>query len=125
MSAYHDPRAILDPLIYSNTTIGARRLTWRELAEHTAQLGEQYRDWAIICADLDRCEHGRHEGDACFGCGGTSKGNPLLLGTRQIGFTMDGHKIVVPHRDGGKSDPANWRQPRRPPDPVGPATAPQ
>jgi hypothetical protein len=31
-------------------------------------------------ADLDRCEHGRHSIDPCFGCpGGQSLGNKYLL----------------------------------------------
>jgi hypothetical protein len=56
---------------------------------------------AGILADLDRCEHGRHEGDDCTftgGCGGPSKGNPLMREDRTIGFGLDGHPITVPLR---------------------------
>lgn len=36
------------------------------------------RDFRKLAADLDRCEHGRHEGDVCANCGPPgSKGNPL------------------------------------------------
>lgn len=31
----------------------------------------------MLVADLDRCEHGRHEGDVCSGCGGPSHGGVL------------------------------------------------
>lgn len=34
----------------------------------------------ILASDLDRCEHGRHSTDSCFGCpGGKSAGNPFLF----------------------------------------------
>lgn len=36
------------------------------------------RAMATIVSDLDRCEHGRHEGDVCSSCGGPSKGNPCV-----------------------------------------------
>ncbi len=64
--------------------------------------------WRSLMLDLDRCEHGRHEGDVCFGCGGPSLGNPLMgsqdgraayeVVPRQIGFTISGTPIVVPER---------------------------
>jgi hypothetical protein len=31
-----------------------------------------------VLSDLDRCNHGRHEGDACGGCGDRSLGNPKM-----------------------------------------------
>jgi len=60
-----------------------------------------------ILSDLDRCEHGRHEGDECYGCGGPSKGNPVVRewntehGTDRIvgyGIAGDNRPIRLPRR---------------------------
>lgn len=92
-----------------------------------ATYDERCRRLAAIVADLDRCEHGRHEGDNCYECGGPSKGNPLLAGAsnvlrfgddgeasssfqtvaRQVGFDISGRPIVVPARD-EMHDPEAW-----------------
>jgi hypothetical protein len=63
-----------------------------------------------ILLDLDRCEHGRHEGDVCLGCGGPSVGNTLICPGETIGFGLDGGYIVMPsHCD--KYEPEAWRRP--------------
>lgn len=50
-----------------------------------------------ILNDLDRCEHGRHEGDYCASCGGPSKGNPKFREGETIGYTLHlTHRVVVP-----------------------------
>lgn len=50
-----------------------------------------------ILGDLDRCEHGRHEGDDCSSCGGPSKGNPKFPAGEAIGYTLHRtYRIVVP-----------------------------
>jgi hypothetical protein len=70
--------------------------------------------WAALIADLDRCQHGRHQGDACGpadACTGTSAGNPHLRPGAVIGYDMRRNPIVMPDRD-HKHDPAAWR--RRP-----------
>jgi hypothetical protein len=64
--------------------------------------------WAALAADLDRCHHGRHIGDDCGSCGGTSRGNPLMVVGDAIGYDRHGHYIVLPDRD-CKHDPAAWR----------------
>jgi hypothetical protein len=99
-----------DPERWSNTAIGDKRLTWREAFENQEQELRRLRAMAQTLTDLDRCEHGRHEGDVCggaSGCDGPSKGNPIIacspprnveLVGRQIGFTMDRKPIVVPKR---------------------------
>jgi hypothetical protein len=64
-----------------------------------------------LLADLDRCQHGRHEGDACGpadACTGTSAGNPHLRPGQVIGYGLRGDQIVMPDRD-HKSDPSAWR----------------
>lgn len=46
--------------------------------------------------DLDRCVHGRHSIDPCFGCpGGWSTGNLLLTNGQVIGHNLYGEPIVV------------------------------
>ncbi|MGI5408688.1 hypothetical protein ACQEV9_18080 [Streptomyces chartreusis] len=68
--------------------------------------------WALamvrILSDLDRCQHGRHEGDPCADCGGPSHGNPYAGPGRVIGHSVYGAPIVLPTRD-RKTDPAAWR----------------
>lgn len=67
--------------------------------------------WAALAADLDRCQHGRHQGDPCGpadACTGTSAGNPHLRPGQVIGYGLRGDQIVMPDRD-HKHDPAAWR----------------
>lgn len=66
-------------------------------------------DLVKILTDLDRCQHGRHHGDECNGCGGPSKGNPHLRTGAAIGYGLRGDPIVMPDRD-DKHDPKAWRQ---------------
>lgn len=64
-----------------------------------------------ILTDLDRCQHGRHQGDPCGpadDCTGTSAGNPHLRSGQVIGYGLRGDQIVMPDRD-HKHDPAAWR----------------
>lgn len=65
---------------------------------------------AKLLADLDRCEHGRHEGDVCSGingCNGPSQGNPHIRTGDVIGYTIERQPIVMPKR-GHRHDPAAW-----------------
>lgn len=103
--------------LLSNVTRGGQRLTWRELAEDRAEVADRLAAWGQICADLDRCEHGRHEDDDCFACHGRSRGNPFLPGGGQgpstsyghrIGTTINGRPIVIPER-ARKHLPEAWR----------------
>lgn len=66
-------------------------------------------EWAALVADLDRCKHGRHEGDDCGDtCGTRSQGNPYFRPGDVIGYGLYGEPIVMPTRD-DKHDPAAWR----------------
>lgn len=89
----------LDPLIYSNLSVNdgplewittvpegeepyqarrMRRLTWKEAFEKERERADRMQSFETFVRDLDRCQHGRHEGDVCSserGCGGPSKGN--------------------------------------------------
>jgi hypothetical protein len=62
-----------------------------------------------VLSDLCRCQHGRHEGDTCGDCGGTSHGNPHMPPGKVIGYGLYGDQIVRPPRD-QKYDPAAWRR---------------
>lgn len=74
---------------------------------------------AKILADLDRCPHGRHEGDTCAGwrvdrpdagCeGGYSLGNPMLPTGSRAGTTLYGQPIYMPPRD-RRHDPQAWTE---------------
>lgn len=67
--------------------------------------------WIKLIADLDRCQHGRHQGDPCGpadACTGTSAGNPHLRPGAVIGYGLRGDHIVMPDRE-HKHDPKAWR----------------
>lgn len=80
------------------------------LQRSDAAAGEARRaaELAAVLTDLDRCVHGRHEGDACADCGGPSKGNHHLPGGTVIGYDVHGKPIVMPGRE-HKHDPGVWR----------------
>jgi hypothetical protein len=64
-----------------------------------------------LLQDLDRSEHGRHEGDSEFQTeGGVSLGNRLLPAGTHIGHHISGRRIVVPSwHDLG--NPEAWIEP--------------
>lgn len=82
------------------------RLTWRDVARRQREELQRLRKWATIAEDLDRCEHGRHEGDVCGSCNGRSVGNKLI-GHGPIGHTMGGSHIFSPPRS-IRHDPDAW-----------------
>lgn len=56
-----------------------------------------------VLSDLDRCEHGRHEGDVCggaSGCNGPSHGNQFVT-DRRIGTGLGRQPIRIPLRGKG------------------------
>lgn len=98
-----------DPERWSNMSVGGERLTWREAFEKIDAERKRYLAMAQTLIDLDRCEHGRHEGDVCQCPGGVSRGNPILNAAgrpplaqwepRRIGTGVHGKPIFVPTRD--------------------------
>ncbi|MEU6054187.1 hypothetical protein ABZ829_27675 [Streptomyces xanthochromogenes] len=85
----------------------------RMRARHEHKTAPEHTDalcpWVSLISDLDRCEHGRHEGDPCGdSCGTTSKGNPHMQPGTVIGYSLRRGPIVMPHRD-DKYVPAAWR----------------
>ncbi|MFH9072710.1 hypothetical protein [Streptomyces alboflavus] len=74
----------------------------------TPLLPRETTDLLKVLTDLDRCMHGRHQGDECGSCGGPSKGNHHLKPGTVIGYGIHGDQIVMPDRE-HKHDPAAWR----------------
>lgn len=92
-----------DERIWSPLSVGDKRLTWREAYDHLAERLRRADALAGVLADLDRCEHGRHEGDICTGvngCDGPSEGNPHAQQGQVIGYGLAGKRrpIVMPPR---------------------------
>lgn len=98
-----------DPAVYSNVSIGGRRVTWRELAEHQERDIRRLRDFERMVLDLDRNEHGRHEGDADTGdpCG-VSHGGPHKTGD-VLGYSLGGRWRYVMPEQGRRHDPEAWK----------------
>ncbi len=58
----------------------------------------------VLLSDMDRCEHGRHEGDDCFGCTGPSVGNKFVDKGTRIGTTLSGSPIMIPNPEETRVD---------------------
>jgi len=72
----------------------------------------RWRELAGVLLDLDRCEHGRHEGDPCGMCGNLSTGNPHMPPGAVVGYSLRRGPIVMPHYYDDKHDPAAWVAPK-------------
>jgi hypothetical protein len=83
-----------------------------KLQAEVSALREQVSGWRYLVADLDRCEHGRHQIDPCVFCPDTNKGNPHLREGAVVGYTVYGKPITVPARQ-DMTDPKKWKGPRR------------
>lgn len=95
----------------SGMTVDGKRLTWPDAFARMVERFRQAEQLAVLLEDLDRCEHGRHEGNDCSGCGGPSHGNPLSGGPdvpdRTLGYTLAGRLIVYP--EPYSNSPAAWQ----------------
>lgn len=99
-----------DPVAdFSGWTINGEPKTWREMFELEQAKRFAADEWHVLVSDLDRCEHGRHEGDDCSGCGGPSVGNPMLPAGTVLGHDLSGNAYIVPERK-EKHTIANWRE---------------
>jgi hypothetical protein len=92
--------------IYSNVSVGGRRLTWRELAERREEEIRRLSTFAVMFSDLDRNERGRHESDADgFG---VSEGNPHIRPGETFGYSIHGTRVYrMPPRE-QRHDPGAW-----------------
>lgn len=69
------------------------------------ELQTQLAQWRRIVIDLTRCEHGRVQGDVCYGC--PDGWSPSQEG-REVGYSLDGtFRLVVPSR-ALADNPAAW-----------------
>lgn len=127
MTATPTPETEYDPAVYDLSTgywacddslpEGGRFVpqTWRQLAEERAAELSRLRDFQTMVLDLDRNEHGRHEGDADVGDpSGVSIGNPHIRPGQVFAYSIAGDRrpYVMPER-GRRHDPAAWVQDRR------------
>lgn len=75
------------------------------------KIEEQRREldsWHGLVYNLDRCIHGRHQADLCYGCGAQNQGNPHITTGQVIGYTVHGHRITVPPEE-ERMNPRAWR----------------
>jgi hypothetical protein len=97
----------------------------KQLRAELAQAREAGEKWRRIISDLDRCPHGRHEGDTCAGwrgpglydggCkDGLSLGNPLFGACAVLGIDYSSTRLIaVPEERADRVNPDAWYQPRR------------
>lgn len=108
-----DKDGIREPTVsdLSNISINGEQQTWKQLyeREHAARL--ELDGYQIMLSDLDRNEHGRHQGDRdSFDPAGISPGNPHLKTGDVIGYSLHGTwKYVVPEPR-LRGDLSAWRQ---------------
>lgn len=72
-----------------------------QLAKEQERVDNERRRIALkMLSDLDRCMHGRHEGDTCWGCeGGYSLGNPNIRPGQVFGYGLSGMtQYILPER---------------------------
>jgi hypothetical protein len=84
----------------------------RELEEarrEIAELRAEVTSWRALVSDLDRCVHGRHRIDPCYGCGAHNHGNPHMPTGMVIGHTVHGKEIVVPPEE-ERMEPRAWKR---------------
>lgn len=79
----------------SDTTIDGIPQTWQQLYERERTRCVELQSYRVMLSDLDRNEHGRHEGD--IDGASPSLGNPHLKTGDVIGYSLGGSwKYVVP-----------------------------
>lgn len=94
----HDGKTRVEFVDDSGSSINGERLSWQQLYEHEKKRRLQADKWGVLVSDLDRCTHGRHEGNDCSSCGGPSVGNLLLPTGTEVGRNLSGRPYVVPAR---------------------------
>lgn len=97
----------------SNISIDGEPQTWQQMYEREKAERLRLEGYTLMLSDLDRNEHGRHEGDGdTYDPSGRSHGNPHLKTGDVVGYSIHGSwKYVVPEpRQRGKLDA--WRVPR-------------
>jgi hypothetical protein len=113
-AALHCATAVMYSPLHAKVTAAIRQIEHALLRTEgalTAPLSEEQRRaqaLASVLLDLDRCEHGRHSADNCFGCPhGQSTGNLQFPPGTVLGHGLRGPIVVPPNTD--RHDPAAWR----------------
>ncbi|WP_242890768.1 hypothetical protein [Actinomadura litoris] len=117
-------RHLAEQILHAPLTVAVQRACQaaaklREYLTDQPPSDSELRRLARIVADLDRCPHGRHEGDTCIGwtgpdtyqggCeGGVSLGNPHLQTGDHLGYAYSASPYVMPER-GRRHDPEAWK----------------
>ena len=111
-AALHCATDVFFSPLHAKVTAAIQGIEHALLRTESAMAGDRDTEkLAAILTDLDRCQHGRHQGDPCGpadDCNGTSAGNPHLRPGAVIGYDLRAEPIVMPDRD-HKHDPAAWR----------------
>lgn len=111
-AALHCAEAVMYSPLHARVTSAIAQLD--HALDRTEQLPGDANDRHLLAVlvDLDRCEHGRHQGDVCSGCGGPSRGNPHMPTGDVVGYDISGKPIVMPDRE-HKHDASAWRSDER------------
>jgi hypothetical protein len=113
-AALHCSTTVMYSPLHAKVTAAIQQIEHALLRTENALTGaaprmdETARAWAAFASDIDRCEHGRHSADECYGCNGQSHGNPLLRPGATIGRGLR-DAIVVPQW-ADRHDPKAWRR---------------
>lgn len=95
-----------DTSVFDSETGDMRRLTWRELADERRKEVNRLSRFATMVGDLDRNEHGRHEGDVDGN--DVSDGNPHIRPGETFAYSLHGAvEYRMPER-GQRHDPDAW-----------------
>lgn len=97
--------------IWSGWTIDGEPQTWEQMYLREVEARRAADQWAILVSDLDRCEHGRHQGDVCSSCGGPSRGNLILPPGSEIGHDLSAACYIVPQQE-SRYDAKAWKRQR-------------
>lgn len=96
--------------IFSNISVGGKRLTWKEAYEEEHVKNIKLAPYKRFFDDLNRNENGRHRGDSdSYTSGGVSQGNTCLETGQVVGYSISGRRLayVVPEQN-ERPDIANW-----------------
>lgn len=111
-AALHCATTVLYSPLHAKVTASIQQIEHALQRTEAAVAGrDETKALAQVLLDLDRCMHGRHQGDECGSCGGPSKGNHNMPPGRVIGYGLYADPIVMPER-ADRHEAKAWRQTR-------------
>jgi len=109
-AALHCSTTVLYSPLHAKVTASIQQIEHAlQRTENAITVHDETKALAQVLLDLDRCMHGRHQGDECGSCNGPSKGNPNMPPGRVIGYGLYADPIVVPER-ADRHDAKAWRR---------------